>query len=196
MKKVLTKKYFGCRIKLIRSTKYLTVAFKGLNMEKIEQGLSVEAFKQFTDFAEEIKELLSSDLWENIFLNCSKNEVLIFWLLYQKKEVNMSEIAEYIHAPLNTATGIISRMEKSGLVERMRCEQDKRIVLIRFSEKGLTQFGRLINELMSYGAKILGEFTPQELSLLEKMMTKIKEVMKQEKEKEKPVAKVRKITIE
>ena len=155
-----------------------------------------ENFRQFTDYIEEVKELLSSDLWGNIFINCSKNEVLIFWLLYRKKEVNMSEIAEYIHVPLNTATGIVSRMEKSGLVERMRSEQDKRIVLIRFSSKGLEQFNRLIGQLMGYMADILSEFSPEEMKLLESMMSKVKNVLKNEKKKEKNEKKVRKIIIE
>ena len=94
----------------------------------------IENITQFVlDYVEEIKELLSSDLWENIFLNCSKNEVFVFWLLYRKNEVNMTEIADYIHVPLNTATGIIGRMEKDGLVVRTRSKEDKRVVNIRFS---------------------------------------------------------------
>ena len=162
-----------------------------------EQNSAEENFKQFTDYIDEIKELLSSDLWENIFLNCSKNEVLIFWLLYQKKEVNMSEIAEYIHVPLNTATGIVGRMEKGGLIERTRSNQDKRIVLIRFSEKGLKQFNRLIVKLMSYMTEILSAFTPEEMKLMESMMAKVKDVLKNEKKKEETtVKKVRRITIE
>lgn len=165
-------------------------------MEFRENGLSVEAFKDFTDFIDEIKELLSSDLWENIFLNCSKNEVLIFWLLYQKKEVNMSEIAEYIHVPLNTATGIVGRMEKSGLVERTRSPQDKRIVLVVFSEKGMAQFQQLVSKLMSYGARILGALSKEEMALLNNMMAKVKEILRDEKNKEAAPAKARRIIIE
>ena len=41
-----------------------------------------------------------------------------------KTQVNMTEIAEYIHVPLNTATGIINRMEKNGLIERTRSQED------------------------------------------------------------------------
>ena len=165
-------------------------------MEIKGEGLAVETFKDFTDYINEIKELLSSDLWENIFLNSSKNEVLIFWLLYQKKEVNMSEIAEYIHVPLNTATGIVSRMERAGLVERTRSEQDKRIVLVVFSEKGKTQFQQLVSRLMSYGTRILGAFSAEELKLLNNMMAKVREVLKEEKKKETGMARVRRITIE
>ena len=87
-------------------------------------------------------------------------------------------------------------MEKSGLVERMRSEQDKRIVLIRFSSKGLAQFNRLIGQLMGYMADILSEFSPEEMKLLESMMSKVKNVLKNEKKKEKNEKKVRKIIIE
>ncbi|MBO6166507.1 MAG: MarR family transcriptional regulator [Eubacterium sp.] len=160
------------------------------------QGLSDEILQNFTDYIEEIKELLTMELWENIFLNCSKNEVLVFWLLFRQKEVNMSDIAEYIHVPLNTATGIIGRMEKNGLIERTRSAEDKRIVLITFSEKGRAQFQKLVDELMSYGVKILGELTASEMKLIESLMAKVKKVLKEEKIQKEPVKKVRKITIE
>ena len=42
-----------------------------------EQGISEEVIKLVTDYVEEIKELLSSDIWDNLFLNCTKNEVLV-----------------------------------------------------------------------------------------------------------------------
>lgn len=165
-------------------------------MRMEEYGLTEEFSRMIVDYIEEVRELLSSDLWENIFLNCSKNEVFIFWLLYQKREVNMTEIADYIHAPLNTATGIISRMEKNGLVVRTRSEEDKRVVNIRFSEKGLEQFESLIKELVSYGLKVMSSFTKDEMELFYKMTSKIMEILRQENGKEKTPKKVRKITIE
>ena len=161
-----------------------------------EYGLTEELSKMIIDYIEEVRELLSSDLWENIFLNCSKNEVFIFWLLYQKREVNMTEIADYIHVPLNTATGIISRMEKNGFVVRTRSEEDKRVVNIGFSEKGMEQFEALIRELVSYGLKVMVSFTKDEMELFYKMTSKIMEILRQENRKEKAPNKVRKITIE
>lgn len=165
-------------------------------MNLSEQGISQETFQVIINYIEEIKELLSSDLWENIFLNCSKNEVLIFWLLYQKNEVNMTEIAEYIHVPLNTATGIINRMKKSELIVRTRSKEDKRVVLIGFSEKGMTQFQKLVNEMMHYGMKVMGSLTKEEIELFSKMTTKVLEILRQEKRKEAAPKKVRKIVIE
>lgn len=161
-----------------------------------ELGISQETFQIIVDYIEEVKELLSSDLWENIFLNCSKNEVLIFWLLYQRGEVNMTEIAEYIHIPLNTATGIIDRMEKKELVARTRSKEDKRVVLVGFSEKGMTQFQNLINEMLYYGTKVMSSLTGEEMQLFYKISAKVMEVLRQEKKKESIPKKVRRITIE
>lgn len=165
-------------------------------MKLKEQGISQETFQIIIDYIEEVKELLSSDIWENIFLNCSKNEVLIFWLLYQKSEVNMTEIAEYIHVPLNTATGIINRMEKNELIVRTRSKEDKRVVLIGFNEKGMAQFQNLINQMIYYGMKVMSSFTKEEMDLFYKMTTKVMEVLRQEKKKEATPKKVRRITIE
>lgn len=165
-------------------------------MKLNEQGISQETFQIIIDYIEEAKELLSSDLWENIFLNCTKNEVLIFWLLYQRNEVNMTEIAEYIHIPLNTATGIIDRMEKKELVARTRSKEDKRVVLVGFSEKGMTQFQNLINEMLYYGTKVMSSLTGEEMQLFYKISAKVMEVLRQEKKKESIPKKVRRITIE
>lgn len=165
-------------------------------MKLNEQGISQETFQIIIDYIEEIKELLSSDIWGNIFLDCSKNEVLIFWLLYQRREVNMTEIAEYIHVPLNTATGIINRMEKHELIVRTRSKEDKRVVLIGFSEKGMAQFQNLINELMYYGMKVMSSFSKEEMALFCKMTIKVKEILRQEKREEETTKKIRKIRIE
>ena len=165
-------------------------------MNLSNQEISQETFRAIADYIEEVKELLSSDIWENIFLDCSKNEVLIFWLLYQRGEVNMTEIAEYIHVPLNTATGIINRMEKNELIVRTRSKEDKRVVFIGLSEKGMTQFQSLVNELMYYGMKVMSSFTKEEMTLFYKMTTKVKEILRQEKRKEDTPKKVRKIIIE
>ena len=161
-----------------------------------KQGITEEISQLVVYYVEEIKEVLSSDIWENIFLNCTKNEVLVFWLLYRKGEVNMTELAEYIHVPLNTASGIVSRMEKSGLVVRIRSREDKRVVNIEFSEKGRTQFEALIEELYCYGIKVFSAFSQEEIGLFCKMMSKVIEILRQENKKQKPPRKIRKIEIE
>lgn len=165
-------------------------------MNLIRQGVPEELSQFIIDYIEEVKELLSSDLWENVFLNCSKNEVLIFWLLYRREEVNMTEVADYIHVPLNTATGIINRMEKNGFVVRTRSTEDRRVVHISFSEKGAAQFDALLSEMVRYGLQVVNSLTGEEMELLRNMTAKVLEVLRQEKQKGAVPKKIRKIEIE
>ncbi len=165
-----------------------------MNIEGFD--IQEDIYQKIIGYIDEIKELLSSDIWENIFVNLSKNEILIFWLLYLKKQVNMTEIAEYIHVPLNTATGIVSRMEKDGLIERTRSSEDKRVVLIVQAEKGKQQFQKLFVKMLHYGTKIFDTFTDAEIELFFKMMDKVKGVLQEDKMEETAPKKVRKITIE
>lgn len=165
-------------------------------MNLISQGVPEELSQFIMDYIEEVKELLSSDLWENVFLNCSKNEVLVFWLLYRREEVNMTEIADYIHVPLNTATGIVNRMEKNGFIMRARSAEDRRVVHISFSDKGMAQFKELLNEMIRYGLQVVNSLTGEEMDLLRKMTAKVLEILRQENQKEAEPKKIRKIEIE
>ena len=100
-----------------------------------------------------------------------------------------------MNVPLNTATGIVGRMEKRDLVLRVRSAEDKRVVTIRLSEKGTEQIQSIISEMVYYGRKVLENFSREEMELFFRMMDKLKVVMKEEKEKKTQRRKVRKIPI-
>jgi DNA-binding MarR family transcriptional regulator len=157
---------------------------------------AMEFEQEIFGFVDSIKDLLSPEIWENILLDCSKNEMFILWLLYRQKEVNMSQIAEYIHVPLNTATGIIARMEKRELVIRERSIEDKRIVTIRLGEQGMAQMQAVIREFSYYGTQICAAFSQQEMDLFFRMMQKLMEIMRQERKENSGKTKIKKITIE
>lgn len=159
-----------------------------LNVQQIEQ--------QIYQYFNQVKDLLSPEIWGNILLDCTKNEMLVLWLLYQSKEVNMTQIAEYIHAPLNTASGIISRMEKKELINRQRNQEDKRVVTITLGNKGEAQIQSIIKEVVFYGSKIMQSFSQEEIQLFTRMMDRVINVMKEEHLKNTQRQKVRKIIIE
>lgn len=152
--------------------------------------------KEIYQYIDEVKELLSPDIWENILLNCTKNEMLILFLLYRSEEVNMTRVAEYIHVPLNTATGIVARMEKRNLLIRVRSVEDKRIVTIKLCDDGLQQIQSLIKEITYYGTQIANSFTTEEMTLFFRMLQKTLQILKQERKREDNKSKVKKIVIE
>ncbi|MDX1563784.1 MAG: MarR family transcriptional regulator [Phycisphaeraceae bacterium] len=50
-------------------------------------------------------------------------------------QASISELAKAVHLSHATVTGIISRLEKRQMVHRMRCEADKRQILVSVSDK-------------------------------------------------------------
>lgn len=152
------------------------------------------------NYIDEFKVLFFPEQWSDLFLDFSKNEILALLLLYRKKNANMTEIAEYIKAPLNTTTGVIGRLEKKLMVERIRSDEDRRIVLIT-----LTQAANEIIEvekamITKYITKIYGKLTAEEissaLSIYKKVTGVFKEGLSSVDEEEIPVKKIKKITIQ
>ena len=149
------------------------------------------------DLIDQVKVIISQDTWENILLNCTKNELYILMLLYRKSDVNMTQIAEYLDAPLNTTTGIVGRMEKKDMVRRVRSDQDKRVVTIVLTDIGRNQISEIIGMFLEYGQKVISSLKPDELTLLTSVVSKVVALL-QDKQVSKPVIdkKIRKIEIE
>lgn len=147
------------------------------------------------EYIDSICSLLSPELWQNILMDCSKNEILSLWLLFRKKEATMSQIAEYSNVPLNTATGIVSRMEKRNLLMRIRSAEDKRVVTVVLTEQGNKLIQGLIEEMMYYFGQLMNEFSPEEVKLLGNMFVRLKDVLSTKRVKSEP-KKIRKIEIE
>lgn len=149
------------------------------------------------DLLDQVKILLSQETWENILLNSTKNELLVFLILYRTPNVNMSQIADYLGVPLNTATGIVSRMEKKNMLERIRSQEDKRVVLIVLTEVGQEQINKMMAAFIVYGQKLMTSLTPDEIALIGTVVTKVIKILQDEEPlKAQATPAVRRITIE
>lgn len=137
-------------------------------MDKENQ--SIEDF--IFQYIDKIKLLFSAETWENILMDCSKNELFILLLLYRQYEVNMTQVAEYIRVPLNTATGIVTRMEKKGIVLRVRNPEDKRIVTIYITTEGKGYIQSIMKEFLHYEQLITKNFTAEEMQLIFRLVDK------------------------
>lgn len=151
-------------------------------------------------YIDEFKIIFFPEKWMSIFLDCSKNEILALLLIYRKHEVNMTEVAEYIGAPLNTATGVISRLEKKKLVQRMRDAEDKRIVKISLTEEGRTYFEEEKKIIIRYFMTLLSELSSEEekaiFSVMEKLLKIFREGIPKEEVLTSEKKKVKRILIE
>ena len=66
----------------------------------------------------------------------SKTSLFVLMQLEMHGPVSMSRLAGLLGVGLPNMTGIVTRMEEHGLVERIRDERDRRVVLVRATARG------------------------------------------------------------
>lgn len=148
-------------------------------------------------YIDKVKVLVSPGTWENLLLDCTKDEIFILLFVYRKTEVNMSMIAEYIHVPLNTATGIVGRMEKKNLIARYHSKDDKRVVKVVITDEGTRHIGSILKEIMRYVSVVMDRLSPEEIKMLFQTVNKIVEALEETSQREQDTeVKVKKIVIE
>jgi len=162
---------------------------EGLNFEKV-----------IFDYIDEVKFLFFPDQWSSAFLDYSKNEILTLLFLYRNKSGNMTEISDYINAPLNTTTGVVSRLEKKSMVERKRDANDRRIVNIILTEKAIEFIDEEKKVIEYYFKEVYKALTDEEkaaaMNIFKKIGSVLKEGKNKSKEEEQVVKKVKRIIIE
>lgn len=131
----------------------------------------------YWDFLDAAKDLFAVERWQGVLMDCSKNELLALVHVYRVGETTMSRIAAYVGVPLNTATGIANRLERRGLVERWRSEQDKRVMEVRITEQGLRQVSEVIKCIGELAEKVMGDLDTEERRVLMKIMGKVPQVL-------------------
>jgi DNA-binding MarR family transcriptional regulator len=88
-------------------------------------------------------------------------------LLETHGSLPMSRVAELLGCGMPTATGIVSRMEERGLVERQHDTEDRRVVTIRLSEGGASEIRELQLSRRERMATALSHLTdPERVQLL------------------------------
>lgn len=142
--------------------------------DKNELGLETIIFQ----YIDELKFLLFPDKWSSIFLDYSKNEILALLLLYRTKKANMTEIAEYICAPLNTATGVVGRLEKKLMVERLRDKEDRRIVNIVLTKEAEDFIEQVKRTISHYFQEVVKALSDDEKKAALSIFTKVVSVFK------------------
>jgi DNA-binding MarR family transcriptional regulator len=64
------------------------------------------------------------------------NDVELFELLTQPEVWNVRAIAEALHAPITTISSALDRLERRGLIRRVRVSGDRRKVAVELTSRG------------------------------------------------------------
>ncbi len=116
-----------------------------------------------------------------ILTDMSMNEMMICGLLYERQQagsedLTAKELCERTRLLKSQMNKILSDMEAAGMIERFRCEEDRRRVYIRMKEGHVRHYmeeHRRIMEVMAAVDRELGEEKMRELTNLVQTATQV-----------------------
>jgi DNA-binding MarR family transcriptional regulator len=131
-------------------------------------------FNELYDVAiDTLKKILYPEEWIAIDATMSKTELFTLLQLDRNGEIMMSQMADYINIPMSTATGLVERLVRKGYVERVRSEEDRRIVTIRLTEEGKLLTENIKKTITGYLEYVFKELTEEEGELVKKIFLKV-----------------------
>ncbi len=85
------------------------------------------------------------------------------------------EIADRMVHVVPAITGLIDRLEKAKLVQRRRCQQDRRVVYVEITAKALSVLKKIEKPLQRLNEQLIGHLSQTELRELIRLLEKARE---------------------
>lgn len=105
--------------------------------------------------------------------NMTANDMHVIEAIGMEEQKNMTSVARSLDVTTGTLTISVNNLVKKGYVERVRSEEDRRVVLISLSEKGKRAYlhhQRFHDRMI---ATVVEELTEEEQQVLEKALVKL-----------------------
>lgn len=90
------------------------------------------------------------------------------------KGTTPAELADFAGVTRATITGLVDTLEKDGLVIRKPDAQDRRMMNVEMTEKGITLLESMVPEHFRRVASIIGQLTAEERGVLQGLLAKIR----------------------
>lgn len=88
-------------------------------------------------------------------------------------ELTMGELSERLGVTCSTVTDLVDRMERAGLAERVRDDEDRRVVRVRVTGGGEAVLGRVRERRRRYLGRVLAAMTEKEQSTLRDLLARV-----------------------
>ncbi|HOJ12380.1 MAG TPA: MarR family transcriptional regulator [Clostridiales bacterium] len=106
---------------------------------------------------------------------------MIIGILANFGEMKISDLSTKIGLSNSTVSGIIDRLEKQNLVERIRSKEDRRVVYVRVSAEFKRNAKEHYNEITKKFEAMMNKATPEELDAIIDGLDKLKTVIDRQK---------------
>ena len=91
------------------------------------------------------------------------------------KPLPILEIADRMVAVVPGITGLIDRLEAMGALTRQRSTEDRRVVFVAITPRGLDLLGKLDGPVAALHERLIGHLSPAELRELSRLLEKARQ---------------------
>ncbi len=96
----------------------------------------------FVELFRDINNIEERQIKTGEFSNLTLNDMHVINAIGTEKAKNMSSVAKVLSVTMGTLTIAVNGLVKKGYVERVRSEEDRRVVLVSLSAKGRKAYAR------------------------------------------------------
>lgn len=131
-------------------------------------------------------------------LQLTSSDFSALLLLKFHERLTMSQMADFLGAPLSTVTSIAKRLVRKGYIYREKSQQDQRIIVNRLTEDGELIAEEALGRMNSMYGRIERALTAEELQQFIQLSLKVAKALQFNEETEEPskTPKLRPIEIE
>ena len=104
-------------------------------------------------------------------------QILILQHLNSQDPVKMTDIANFMRVTTAAATGIINRLVKSGYVLRVLNDQDRRVIKVKITPKGLLLMKKLALDRRKKVIHLFSKVSEQDRRDYLRILTRIKDTI-------------------
>jgi DNA-binding MarR family transcriptional regulator len=104
-------------------------------------------------------------------LDLTYTQYIVMMVLWDKKQVNVTELGKCLYLDSGTLTPVLKKLEKKGYLSRTRSKEDERSLLVTISAMGEALKDKAKDVPMEMGKCV--KLEPEEAALLYKILYKI-----------------------
>ena len=121
------------------------------------------------------KNLRIANIIDSVRRGLTLSQVTAMLLLKEARDgtMPMGQIAHELGVSLPTASGLVDRLHRDGLIDRVVSHRDRRVVLVRLTPEGRAVFQRMLRLLSDMVTRLLADLTEAEQESLAQAVERV-----------------------
>ncbi|MEC5425528.1 MarR family transcriptional regulator [Virgibacillus sp. C22-A2] len=136
----------------------------------MSDNLSLKAFVVLMKSTKSVQEKVKEDISAH---GMRISDFTVLEALYHKGRQTIRQISEAVLINTGSITYVIDKLETKGLLERMNCKEDRRVVYIQITEEGKQLMDEIFPEHQQVIENIFSSITDDEKEMLVNVLKKV-----------------------